>query len=325
MPFERTAIREPPALPDGAPLAKANAHHRDAIISFREHDHVYFVYHEATDTYMRVTMSVSGVYKVFSEPFHSRDVAAAVVKKRKHDRTSPYYWLIQSALEPDDDDPAIDAICDAWDKSGNKSAGLGTICHAAVEHYLNGMLENVEQALSATLALSGPLYEAARRWIDEKCEDGWKPWRTEYSIFIDGLAAVEDKDRPLLEAHAAIIAGQIDAIFTDAAGKYHMVDWKFCGKDKLDPCRGEYGGRVPRCKEPLGEVPDNQYGHYLIQQTLYAFILKKRYGIKLDTMRLLHVATDTSEEIVKPVEVPLKALDDDLVVHILERACGRNE
>ena len=239
MPFERHVIETPPAAPDAKPLALKNAHARDARIAFRDHDHAYFVYEPESDTHLRVTRSVSGIHARYSTPFESYETALKVVKKRKFDKTSPYYWFLQARTDLDDDEGAARAICDAWNQNGSRSSGLGTKCHAALEDYLNGLpigeWENDEKC--------SPLVRAGTRWIDEKVDsDGWSPWRTEYSIFIDGHNADREADRPALEAHAALVAGQVDAIFVDEDGRHHMVDWKFCGKEKLDKRNGEFRG-----------------------------------------------------------------------------------
>lgn len=309
MPFERHAVEAAPAEPDAKPLAVKHAHARDARIAFRDHDHAYFVYDPESDTYLRVTRSVSGIHARYSTPFEAYETALKVVKKRKHDKSSPYYWFLQAQPDLDDDEGAARAVCDAWNQNGARSSGLGTKCHAALEDHLNGL--PIEAWMKD--AKCAPLVRAGKRWIEEKVDlDDWRPWRTEYSIFIDGHSADCEEDRPALEAHAALVAGQVDAIFIDKNGRHHMVDWKFCGKDKLDKNSGEFRGKVPMCKAPVDHVPDNSYGHYLLQQSLYAYMLKKRYGIELASMRLLHIPTDVGEE-VEPIEIPLEPIDDEII------------
>ena len=77
------------------------------------------------------------------------------------------------------------------------------------------------------------------------------------------------------------------------------------------------------CKAPVDHVPDNSYGHYLLQQSLYAYMLKKRYGVELASMRLLHIPTDAGED-VKAVEIRLEPIEDDVICSLFQRACKTN-
>ena len=62
-------------------------------------------------------------------------------------------------------------------------------------------------------------------------------------------------------------------------------------------------------------VPDNSYGKYTVQQSLYAFVLKKRYGITVKTARLIHIPADEIEPIAR--EVVLTLLDDTVVANLM--------
>ena len=94
------------------------------------------------------------------------------------------------------------------------------------------------------------------------------------------------------------------------------MDYKFCGEKKLDPEAGSGTGRRPL------EVPDNSYGHYLAQQSIYAYILKRRYGVSAERSSLLHVATDVRRPVAR--EVPLTLLPDATVREVFERSCDRS-
>lgn len=70
-------------------------------------------------------------------------------------------------------------------------------------------------------------------------------------------------------------------------------------------------------KGPLKDVPDNSFGHYLAQQSIYAFILRKRYSITVASARLVHIPSDVAEP--KAVEVPLTLLPDDVVERLFAK------
>ncbi len=112
---------------------------------------------------------------------------------------------------------------------------------------------------------------------------GWKPYRTEWSIF--------DEDH--------MVAGQIDSLWIDASnGSLHMIDWKRCLKP-LDP---QDGARFNRCGlPPCDFLLDNSFGHYAVQQNLYATILLDNYGVKLSSMWLVQLHTDRPSYSLIPV------------------------
>ena len=113
------------------------------------------------------------------------------------------------------------------------------------------------------------------------------------------------------------MAGQIDCIFLDTAGKYHMVDWKRVERD-LDPlyglCFGKYGFG------PCHELLDNSFNHYAAQQSLYAMILEKCYKRNLTSMWLaqLHCMRPNFQVL----EVPFLP---DMVMKMLQQTCKESE
>ena len=67
-------------------------------------------------------------------------------------------------------------------------------------------------------------------------------------------------------------------------------------------------------KGPLAKVPDNSYGHYLAQQSVYAYILRVRYGISVASSRLVHIPSDEQTPVAR--EVPLELLPDPIIVQM---------
>ena len=109
---------------------------------------------------------------------------------------------------------------------------------------------------------------------DEIIPRGWKPYRTEWSIF--------DEDH--------MVAGQIDSVWIDSStGSLHMIDWKRCAKP-LNPGDGERFNRFGRT--PCDFLLDNSFSHYAVQQNLYAAILRDSYGVKLSSMWLVQLHID---------------------------------
>ena len=317
--FIRHAVDESPAPPDAGKLAADNAHERDRLIGFKDEGHFYLVRHEKSNTLLKLLRSVSGLYGRYFGMFDSTGSARSVFKKKKRiHRESPYYWLIEAQDDPDDEEACVEEIQRVWTMGGTRAADNGTLAHLDCELHLNDAEPRAERAQPTTnrsrkIKL---MSDAATRWIDEVAieEYGWEPFRTEYSLFIDGKAVTDDHDcdGDLLERHQYLVAGQADALFHHPeTGQFHLVDWKFCQSSKLDKDAGTFNGRLPMGTGPLADVPDNSYGHYLSQQSIYAFVLKKRYGIHVTSARLLHVPSDEPEPVAR--EIVLDLLPDETV------------
>ena len=307
-----------PALPgpDTRALARTSPHERDARIRFDEEAHAYYVYDAASETHLRIERSVSGLIKVLMpETFDAEAQSLRLAKRVRYDKRSPYYWLAHS-LADESEAACASAIREAWARSGARSSGYGTFCHLQLERALNGeRLSEKERT---------PHVAAGLEWIRARQdEDGWEPYRTEWSIFIDmraeaealtaGEGAATEDAAHLLPRQDCVLCGQLDALFVDDRGDYHLVDWKFTQPDKLDKDNGAQfapGGRVPTGAWPLDDVPNNSYGHYLFQQSTYAHILAQRYGIRVKTSRLLHIPVVSRDEEgpVRAREVPLELL-----------------
>ena len=313
MPFLRYFVSKEPAARDVMKLARINSHPRDRLISFDEQSHAYYVLHEESDTYLKARISVSGLYGFFFEEFDKISVSRNVAKKRKTDKSSPYYWLLQTTETEED---GANAIMKAWEAVGNRASTFGTKSHLDCEMQLNS--EDSDFVNDETIIPGATQHAvAAIKWMRRQClAKNWQPFRTEYSIFID-MREPASKDGDLFKHHDAILCGQVDCLFKGSDdGRYIMVDFKYCASDKLDQDNGAFRGEVPKGKYPVDNIPNNSYGHYLCQQSIYGYILKKRYDIVVSEAYLLHVATDAEDIRAKAVKLTL--LPDEVIEKMFE-------
>ena len=89
-----------------------------------------------------------------------------------------------------------------------------------------------------------------------------------------------------------MVAGQIDSLWLDTAtGNVHMIDWKRCLAD-LDPCEGAVYKRTG--VYPCDALLDNRFNHYVMQQNLYAVILRDHYDVRVESMWLVQLHADRS-------------------------------
>ena len=129
------------------------------------------------------------------------------------------------------------------------------------------------------------------------------PYRSEWSIYDEN----------------AQVAGQIDSLWFDESrpGMIVMVDWKRVRKtldadvfDQKMQAFGKYG--LETCSfatdyvGPCADMFDCAYNHYLVQQHLYAYILRLHYGVNIGRMMLLQCHPDVGERVDAFHEVEFK-------------------
>ena len=125
---------------------------------------------------------------------------------------------------------------------------------------------------------------------------GMVPHRTELCIFHQGLR----------------VAGQIDALFTDASRRLVIVDWKRVRNlrsDGFDPLR-----------YPFDRLPDENYWMYSLQLNLYRYVLETEYAGDVSAMYLAVVHPE--QPLPRLIEVP--RLDEEMrALHDFEIEQGR--
>lgn len=184
-------------------LALQHPHARDARIQFFAEDHRYML-----DGTVRFPLSVSGVW---GSKFAGFDAQACVDKyysgweSNAKPATNKYFKLILYLREAAgmEDEEIKKEILKYWEWNGIEKARLGTDMHRLIELHING--EPFPPSYGSKCELVTMSYFQS---FYESCEEaGWKPYRTEWSIFCD----------------ESMVAGQIDAVFEDENGDFHMV------------------------------------------------------------------------------------------------------
>ena len=165
-----------------------------------------------------------------------------------------------------DHDHVAAAIKKMWEAYGNKQADLGTAMHREFEFYMNRLERDGHDDALQELS-DGPESDQFRKWLVAWPQArGWKPYRTEWSIFCETVR----------------VAGQIDSVWRRPDGKLVIVDWKRC-KGLLGPGQMHWDRFG---KGPCRNIPNTSFGHYTIQQNMYAYMLRVDYGIEVETIYL---------------------------------------
>lgn len=237
-------------------LERVHSHHRDERIVFDETTHKYTI-----DSDRVYTISVSGLVHEYFPHFDSQVVVEKYFKSWNENKNSKYFSLIRylrCVMKIDNDEDIKAEIAASWNAAGTAASGAGTKTHLDIELWLNG---------DSRCDVNNQDLDQFHAWRSTPPYDSWSVYRTEWSIFDD----------------RACVAGQIDSLWIDKDGKYHMVDWKRCARMEDKNSFGEMGF------EPFSNLPNTNLGHYTVQQNAYAHILRKYYGIECSSLSLVQI------------------------------------
>lgn len=145
-----------------------------------------------------------------------------------------------------------------------EAAEKGTELHLTIENYLLKNYENVNQTL--------PEYSMFKTYYENE-------------ILANGLEFVEAEKKIFTTEFN--IAGTVDAIFKKKnKNEYVVFDWKRSEKIVIDDGEPDRIGYPLSVKEFL-HFNNCSYYRYLIQQSLYKYILEKYYSMKISSINLL--------------------------------------
>lgn len=251
-----------------ASLALRHAHERDANISFREEGHEYKIHGESAGL-----VSTTALIRSFFSKFDGEAVASRMVKRRDFKTNSNYTKYNTPEFADLTPSEHVAAIIATWSEAGLQASAAGTRLHKGIERFYDE--EDIDAALAESTEFKHFLkYDQALK------EAGWAPFRTEWLIY--------DEDHG--------VTGAIDAVFVQpATGKFMIRDWK-----RTKAIKTASFGKVGL--PPLAHLPDCSHSHYALQQSLYAYILERHYGLALEPSALV-VLHDSNESFVE-VEVP---------------------
>lgn len=264
-------------------LEKTNAHSRDAHISFDEPSHKYFLRGDG-----RNVTSVTTYMKRF---FHEFDGRAVIRVHGSRWRSTPGHKYAKMSTEE---------ILATWEANRVLQSNLGTRMHERFELFYNTPRVDRESRVDERSGYlwSKPTPDEGGRPSDASVEvipeyaqfnrfhsaHDVRPYRTEMRVYDTELR----------------LAGSVDLIaLGDVPNRYTMYDWKRSSKE-LSPDAPHFG-RV--CLPPLAHLPDTAYTHYVLQQNVYAHILRAKYDMIVDRMFLVRFHPTIEEY--ELVEVPL--------------------
>eukprot|EP00854_Cymbomonas_tetramitiformis_P000157 gene157-282_t len=238
-------------------LERANAHPKDALISFDEPSHRYYLCGDK-----RNVTSVTTYMKRFFQEF---DGLAIIRVYGSRWRSTPGHKY-QHKTEQE--------ILEEWESNRVLQSSLGTQMHERFELFYN------QDAITRSTRIAPdtseeeahvPEFSQFNRFHGEH---NVRPYRTEMRVYDSALR----------------LAGSIDLIALKPSldersveTRYIIYDWKRSSKE-LSPDAPHYGRM---CKTPLSHLPDTAYTHYVLQQNMYAHLLREQYDMRVDEMYLV--------------------------------------
>ena len=255
-------------------LERNNWHARDTRIVFDDIEHAYFL--SVNGKFTRFKGSVSSAYGAFFSHFDARECIEknftnwlANPNHKSHVITNAVLSCFEhtaSGVEA-----LVSILTYLWDRKNRLDAASekGTKMHLAIEWYMNGTtIEELDpQMLEHGGEITLPIQQFRDFCTHVMKAEGLQPYRTEWSVY--------DEE--------SMLSGQIDSIMIDREGSLHMIDWKRCKVTNMGPEQPNYRRYGTG---PCALVPDNDFGHYSIQQNIYKRLLEKNYGVKVKSMRL---------------------------------------
>jgi hypothetical protein len=255
----QSSIAMPPPASELLHLERVNVHPRDLRIIFDEATHKYTI-----DGDKIFTISVSGLVHNYFPHFDAEAVVNQYYKAWSENKASKYFALIRylrHIVGVDNDDDIKAEIAASWNAAGNAASGAGTKTHLDIELFLND---------DPKCDTSNTDLAQFHAWRATPPYNTWTPYRTEWSIYCE----------------KACVAGQIDSLWIDPEGNYHMIDWKRCARIEQTSSFREMG------YQPFDNLPNTNFGHYTVQQNAYAFMLSKHYGIECASLSLVQIHPD---------------------------------
>ncbi|HSW76657.1 MAG TPA: PD-(D/E)XK nuclease family protein [Candidatus Saccharimonadales bacterium] len=231
-------------------LADVHRHTRDQYIQFYEEGHKYDLLHPTTKQLLNPISVTTLIHRYFPD-FDADGVIDKMMLSRNW-TSSKYFGLTK------------DRIKEKWERDKNNAAGLGTMMHAMIEYYLNGIDVIKLNHICTTIEYRYFL----KFWSDFKSQyPTFYPYRTEFLIF-------DEQFKP------NGLAGSIDCLLKDDDGHFIILDWKRSKEIKTS-------NYFEKGYKPLHFLDHCNYNHYSLQLNIYRHILETKYHMNVIYMMLV--------------------------------------
>ena len=223
-------------------------------VGFDAQEHVYF-YKGRTLT------SMTKLYKKFFPAFNATQISERLARKELGD--ADYGIILKKARE----------IRDSW----KNKAKLGTIVHDYAEHTL---IAGTAIPCNPDSFKDHPDYlPALENTYPSYCKGVQDFLQNDLTLFDNFLYS----ELVVWDAEFSV-AGQVDFITYNPDGSIDLWDWKTSGE--ITPEGVSFGKFGFGC---LAGLPDTNFSHYSLQLSGYAFIIEKNLGLKVRSLKVVHI------------------------------------
>lgn len=262
-------------------LKLTNHHERDNNIIFISDTHKYIINNDVG--YKSVTTWVHSNF----DPFDS-DVVIDKMMSGPNWSKSQYFGQSK------------DEIKLKWAETGKESSNLGVDLHYHIELFMN---QDTGKSRPTHFNLLETYYKEKSNVFDifeANCPIEW-------GFFIDFVNKTPDflpyRSEWMVYHENIKICGTIDMVYENDDGTLNIYDWKRC-KAINKNCFGK------RSNNPLMQnIPDCNYFHYLLQLSLYKFILETKYGKTIRSCYLVKLHPNNRSKTYEIMSLPKLGLN----------------
>jgi hypothetical protein len=244
---------------DRCTLQLKNPHSRDKSILFDEEPHKYYI-NGTTEGWVSVTTVISE----FFEKFDSLGQATRIAQREDFltNRSYRKYHDICDDYEAHGR-PRTEAILAQWEAIRDEAASLGTNLHLCIELFYNGIDPEKDEETKGKVPAEYYEQFITYQLLQDK---HFEPFRTEMIVWDNQMH----------------VCGSVDMLYRHRGdGSYHLRDWKRSKKIQM----WSFGGK--RATAPLGHLKDTNYSKYCLQLNLYSELLRRNYGISVQSMAIV--------------------------------------
>jgi hypothetical protein len=237
-------------------LERRNAHLRDRHITFIKEPHKYLIETDKDGDFISVTTLIG---QQFPE-FNADEAIDKMMAGRKWKEGHKWWGWSREALKIE------------WDRIKEEASKEGETLHSKIEHFMNN--EQLEANYTFKELIETVHEEEDLAWnqfLNFVRDFPWlEPYRTEWRIYHE----------------EAKIAGSIDLVCKiKGSNLFILIDYKRSKEIKhQDPKYRQYS-----INSHLSHLSDDNFTHYALQQNMYSYILKEKYGIQIIKMFLVKV------------------------------------
>jgi len=252
-----------------------NPHTRDNDIQFTAENHKYTILTDPDTVYTSVT---TWVHENFT-PFDSDEVIDKMMTSKSW-KTSQYYGKTKEEIKQE------------WIVNSKNCSNDGVNLHHCIELFMN--LEVLKERPTHKDLLekyneNPQIFDSINKTVEwgyflKFIEDypDLIPYRSEWVVYNEDIK----------------ISGTIDMVYENSDGSLSIYDWKRCKTIS----RNSFGKKS--INDKMRYIPDSNYWHYLLQLSMYKYIIETKYEKKVKSLNLVKLHPNNRSKTYEILHLP---------------------